>query len=119
MSPPPPEFVETQSLEETSSTEPTCEQSDPAIQVAWQTDQNHNSNTQPDFDMGGIKKTLVIKLTHPSNTGEYYCATADDVAQLIVENQGDIFCEHFSTNSLCSFSLLLLQCRANICDNIT
>lgn len=104
--------METQSLEATSSTEPTCEKSDPAFQVSWQTDQKHNSNTEPDFDMGGIKNTLVIEPTHPSNTGEYYCATADDVAQLIVKNQGDIFCEHFSilpmTNSLCSFSLFVV-----------
>lgn len=104
---PSPEVVETQSLEATSSTEPTHETSDPAFQVSCQTDQEHDSNREPDFEMGGIKKTLVIEPTHPSNSGAYYCATADDVAQLIVKDQGDLFGNHFSilpmTNSLCSF----------------
>ncbi|XP_039673497.1 obscurin-like protein 1 isoform X3 [Perca fluviatilis] len=84
---PSPEVVETQSLEATCPTEPTCETSDPAFQVSWQRDKEHDSNKDPDFEMGGIKKTLVIEPTHPSNSGAYYCATADDVAQLIVNNQ--------------------------------
>lgn len=83
--------METQSLEATCPTEPTCETSDPAFQVSWQRDKEHDSNSEPDIEMGGIKKTLVIEPTHPSNSGAYYCATADDVAQLIVKNQGDIF----------------------------
>ncbi|XP_035860406.1 obscurin-like protein 1 isoform X6 [Sander lucioperca] len=84
---PSPEVVETQSLEATCPTEPTCETSDPAFQVSWQRDKEHDSNKEPAFEMGGIKKTLVIEPTHPSNSGAYYCATADDVAQLIVNNQ--------------------------------
>ncbi|XP_044072899.1 obscurin-like protein 1 isoform X8 [Siniperca chuatsi] len=84
---PSPEVVEMQSLEATCPTEPTCETSEPAFQVSWQGDKEHDSNREPDFEMGGIKKTLVIEPTHPSNSGAYYCATADDVAQLIVKNQ--------------------------------
>ncbi|XP_071341534.1 obscurin isoform X9 [Trachinotus anak] len=84
---PSPDVVETQSLEATWSTEPTCETSDPSVHVSWQRDKEHESNREPDFEMEGIKKTLVIEPTHPSNSGAYYCATADDVAQLIVKNQ--------------------------------
>lgn len=82
--------METQSLEATCPTEPTSEISDTAVQVSWQRDTEHICNREPDFEMGGIKKTLVIEPTHPSNSGAYYCATADDVAQLIVKNQGDL-----------------------------
>ncbi|XP_035810958.2 obscurin-like protein 1 isoform X12 [Amphiprion ocellaris] len=81
------EVVETQSLEATCATAPACETSVPAFQVSWQKDTEPDSNREPDFEMGGIKKTLVIEPTHPSNSGAYYCATADDVAQLIVKNQ--------------------------------
>ncbi|XP_029314428.1 obscurin-like protein 1 isoform X2 [Cottoperca gobio] len=84
---PSPEVVETQSLEATCPTEPTCETSDPALLASWQRDKEPDSKKEPDFEMGGIKKTLVIEATHPSNSGAYYCATADDVAQLIVNNQ--------------------------------
>lgn len=96
-----------QSLEATCPTKPTCETSDPALQVSWQGDKEHDSNREPDFEMGDIEKTLVIEPTHPSNSGTYYCATADDVAQLIVKNQGDFLINVSSilamTNSLCSF----------------
>lgn len=81
--------METQSLEATCPTEPTCETSDPAFQVSLQRDQEQDCIKEPDFEMEGIKRTLVIEPTHPSNSGTYYCATADDVAQLIVNNQGD------------------------------
>ncbi|XP_051260023.1 obscurin-like protein 1 isoform X1 [Dicentrarchus labrax] len=84
---PSPEVVETQSFEATCPTEPTCETRDLAFQASWQKDKEHDSNREPDFEIGGIKKTLVIEPTHPSNSGAYYCATADDVAQLIVKNQ--------------------------------
>ncbi|XP_035532982.1 obscurin isoform X12 [Morone saxatilis] len=84
---PSPEVVETQSFEATCPTEPTCETPDLAFQASWQKDKEHDSNREPDFEIGGIKKTLVIEPTHPSNSGAYYCATADDVAQLIVKNQ--------------------------------
>lgn len=88
-----PDIVETQSLEAACLTEPTCETSDPVIQESWQRGKECDSNREPDFEMGGIKKNLVIQPTHPSNSGSYYCATADDVAQLIVKNQGDFFCK--------------------------
>ncbi|XP_069010915.1 obscurin isoform X2 [Embiotoca jacksoni] len=81
------EVVETRSLEATCPIEPTRETLDPAVQVSWQKDTQPDSNREPDFEMGGIKKTLVIEPTHPSNSGAYYCATAVDVAQLIVKNQ--------------------------------
>ncbi|KAK5921290.1 hypothetical protein CgunFtcFv8_025006 [Champsocephalus gunnari] len=84
---PSPDVVETQSLEATSPSEPTCETSETAFLESWQRDKEHDSNNEPDLEMGGIKKTLVIEPTHPSNSGTYYCATADDVAQLIVNNQ--------------------------------
>nr|XP_046260549.1 obscurin-like isoform X4 [Scatophagus argus] len=83
---PSPEVVEMQSLEATCPTEPTCETSDhTCFQVSWQGAQEHDSNRESDFE--DIKKTLVIEPTHPSNSGAYYCATANDVAQLIVKNQ--------------------------------
>ncbi|XP_010790538.1 obscurin-like protein 1 [Notothenia coriiceps] len=84
---PSPDVVETQSLEATSPSEPTCETSETALLASWQRDKEHDSKNEPDLEMGGIKKTLVIEPTHPSNSGTYYCATADDVAQLIVNNQ--------------------------------
>ncbi|XP_056280837.1 obscurin isoform X3 [Pseudoliparis swirei] len=84
---PSPEVVETQSLEATCPPEPTCDTSDPAVQVSLQRDEEHHSYKKPNLETGGIKKTLVIEPTHPSNSGAYYCATADDVAQLIVNNQ--------------------------------
>lgn len=64
--------------------------------MSWQRDKEHDSNRESDFEMEGIKKTLVIEPTHPSNSGTYYCATADDVAQLILKNQGDFFVNVFS-----------------------
>lgn len=102
-----------QSLEAAYPTEPTCETADPDFQVSWQKDTEHDSNREHDFEMGDIKRTLVIEPTHPSNSGAYYCATADDVAQLIVKTQGDFFFVNvFSilamTNSLCSFKSVFL-----------
>ncbi|KAM6935045.1 obscurin-like protein 1 isoform 2-T2 [Xenentodon cancila] len=84
---PSPEVVEMQSLEATCPTEPASETSDPAFQVSWQRDTETYSNRKADIQMEGIKETLVIEPSHPSNSGAYYCATADDVAQLIVKNQ--------------------------------
>lgn len=85
-----------QSLEATSSTVPTSGTSDPALQWSWHRDQEYNSNREPDFEMRGIKKTLIIEPSHSPNTGTYYCATADDVAQLVVKDQGDLFQNYFS-----------------------
>ncbi|XP_031730903.1 obscurin-like protein 1 isoform X5 [Anarrhichthys ocellatus] len=82
---PSPEVVETHSHEATCPPEPTYETSNPASQVSLQRDKEHDSNKEPNLEMGGIKKTLIIEPT--SNSGAYYCATADDVAQLIINNQ--------------------------------
>lgn len=90
------EVAMTRSLEATSATEPTHEGADPALQVSQQTDQEVGTRTDPELELGCIRKDLVIEPTHPSNSGIYYCATADDVAQLIVKNQGDIFIRLFS-----------------------
>nr|XP_043874201.1 obscurin-like protein 1 isoform X1 [Solea senegalensis] len=84
---PSPDVVEMQSLEATCPTAATCESSDPVVQKSLQGDKEHDSNRESDFQMGGIKTTLVIEPTHPSNSGAYYCATADDVAPLIEKNQ--------------------------------
>ncbi|KAM9710753.1 obscurin isoform 9-T9 [Menidia menidia] len=82
-----PEVVEMQPLEANKPTEPPCETSGRDSQVSCQMDTDSYMNREPDFEMGSIKKTLVIEPTHPSNSGAYYCATADDVVQLIVQNQ--------------------------------
>ncbi|XP_014827494.1 PREDICTED: obscurin-like isoform X5 [Poecilia mexicana] len=76
-----------QTLEATRPTEPVGESSDPASQVSWLRDSQSYSSTQFGFETGDIKETLVIEPTHPSNSGAYYCATADDVAKLIVVNK--------------------------------
>ncbi|XP_032423837.1 obscurin-like protein 1 isoform X7 [Xiphophorus hellerii] len=76
-----------QTLEATRPIEPVGESSDPAGQVSWPKDSQTHSSRQFGFEMGDIKETLVIEPTHPSNSGAYYCATADDVAKLIVVNQ--------------------------------
>lgn len=81
----------TRSLEVASATEPTFEGADPALHVSRQTDEDIGTSRDPEFELGCISKGLVVEPTHPSNSGIYYCATADDVAQLIVKNQGDTF----------------------------
>ncbi|XP_056889221.1 obscurin-like isoform X3 [Takifugu flavidus] len=80
---PSPDVVKTHSIEATSSAEPTTEASDPAFQLSWHRDQEHDSNKEADFELGGIKKTLVTAPTQPSNSGPYYSATTDAVTQLI------------------------------------
>lgn len=105
------EVVMTRSLEATSATEPTSESADPALQVSQQTDQEVGTSRDPGFELGCIRKDLVIEPTHLSNSGTYYCATADDVAQLIVKNQGDIFIRLFLIPLLTYDHDL--ECRAN------
>lgn len=83
------------SLEATSATEPAYESADPALQVSRPADQEVGTSPAPECELGCVRKDLVIEPTHPSNSGMYYCATADDVAQLIVKNQGDIFLRLF------------------------
>ncbi|XP_033990218.1 obscurin-like [Trematomus bernacchii] len=113
---PSPDVVETQSLEATSPSEPTCETSETALLASWQRDKEHDSKNEPDLEMGGIKKTLVIEPTHPSNSGTYYCATADDVAQLIVNNQAPpvritTLCEAERNKSVEVDEPIVLQCK--------
>ncbi|XP_035029701.2 obscurin isoform X13 [Hippoglossus stenolepis] len=115
---PAPDLVETQSLEATCPTEPACEPSGPAAQVSWQRDTERDSNTQPDFETEAVQKTLVIEPTHPSNSGAYYCATADDVAQLIVENQAlpvtiTTLCEAERNKSVEAGEPIVLQCEVS------
>lgn len=81
--------------------EPACENLDPVVQVSWQGDKEHDCHREPEFEVGGINKNLVIEPTHHSNSGAYYCATADDIAQLIVKNQGDL-------SVLTMFSVLMM-----------
>lgn len=61
-----------------------------ALQLSWQGNEEHDSNKEADFELGCIKKALVTEPTHPTNSGPYYSAMADDVAQL-VRHQGDFF----------------------------
>lgn len=105
----------TRSLEATSAAEATHESADPALQVSQQTDQEIGTSTDPEFELGCIRKDLVIEPTHPSNSGIYYCATADDVAQLIVKNQGDIFIRLFFIHLLTYDHdfMQILACKAN------
>lgn len=86
----------TRSLEATSATDPTYESADPALHVSQQTDEDVGTSRDPEFELGCIRKDLVIEPTSPSKSGVYYCATADEVAQLIVKNQGDILIRLFS-----------------------
>lgn len=78
-----------QSLKATCSSVPTCATSDPALQESYQRKTEPCSKRKTGFEMEVIEEKLVIEPTHPSNSGTYYCATAEDVAQLIVKNQGD------------------------------
>ncbi|XP_070399992.1 obscurin isoform X1 [Nothobranchius furzeri] len=81
------EVVEMRSLGETGLSEPASETSDPVFQASQPKESESCSSKEFDFEMEDINKTLVVEPTHPSNSGAYYCATADDVAKLIVENQ--------------------------------
>lgn len=111
-----------QSFNATSSTESSTETSAPASQVSRQMDQGHDPYRAPNLEMDKDKRNLVIKSTHPSNSGAYYCATTDVVPQLILKNQGDLFCKHFSispmTKDLTCMSCMCI-CGAIICDYIS
>lgn len=97
-----------QSHEISCPAEAPCEISDPAVQVLWQ--RGRETNREPEYEFGGIKKTLVIDPSHPSDSGEYYCATADDVAQLIVTNQGDFIIHSF----VCTFLFSNIFCASQL-----
>lgn len=91
---PSPEVVKSQLLEATCPIELPCEISDPIAQVSRQKDKVELISDTGPFEMEGIRRNLVVEPAHPSNSGAYYCATAEDVAPLIVQNQGD-FCQMF------------------------
>ncbi|XP_061142842.1 obscurin-like protein 1 isoform X4 [Syngnathus typhle] len=91
---PSPKFVEKQSLEEgPCALEPPRQISDPESHCPHQAEESQEkgeatgSNSQHEVVMEDIKKTLVIEPSHPSNSGTYYCATADDVAPLVANTQ--------------------------------
>ncbi|XP_015242825.1 PREDICTED: obscurin-like isoform X10 [Cyprinodon variegatus] len=76
-----------QTLEETCPKKTVGESLDPASQVSWQRDSESYSSMKYDFEMGDIKEALVVEPAHPSNSGAYYCTTANDVTKLLVDNQ--------------------------------
>ncbi|XP_019728433.1 obscurin-like [Hippocampus comes] len=88
-----PKFVENQSLEDLCSLEQPRQISDPGIHGPRQAEASLQkakatvSTSEQEFVMEAIKKTLVIGPSHPSNSGAYYYATADDVAPLVVKTQ--------------------------------
>ncbi|CDQ69529.1 unnamed protein product [Oncorhynchus mykiss] len=86
---PSPEVVKSQPFQATCPIELPCEISDPIAQVSRQKDKVEPISDTGPFEMGGIRRNLVVQPAHPSNSGAYYCATAEDVAPLIVQNQGD------------------------------
>nr|XP_029519124.1 obscurin-like protein 1 isoform X3 [Oncorhynchus nerka] len=84
---PSPEVVKSQPFQATCPIELPCEISDPIAQVSRQKDKVELISDTGPFEMGGIRRNLVVEPAHPSNSGAYYCATAEDVAPLIVQNQ--------------------------------
>ncbi|XP_038138825.1 obscurin-like protein 1 isoform X3 [Cyprinodon tularosa] len=76
-----------QTLEETCPKKTVGESLDPASQVSWQRDSESYSSMKYDFEMGDIREALVVEPAHPSNSGAYYCTTANDVTKLLVDNQ--------------------------------
>ncbi|XP_028291237.1 obscurin-like protein 1 isoform X10 [Gouania willdenowi] len=82
--PPSAEVVEMKALEGPCPTEPACKPSDPDFQVSWQENRDIDSIKEADFENEGVKMSLVVEPNHSSNSGSYYSATVDDVAQLIV-----------------------------------
>ncbi|XP_021434396.2 obscurin-like protein 1 isoform X7 [Oncorhynchus mykiss] len=84
---PSPEVVKSQPFQATCPIELPCEISDPIAQVSRQKDKVEPISDTGPFEMGGIRRNLVVQPAHPSNSGAYYCATAEDVAPLIVQNQ--------------------------------
>ncbi|XP_051937930.1 obscurin-like protein 1 isoform X2 [Hippocampus zosterae] len=88
-----PKLAENQSLEDACSLEQPRQISDTGIygprqaEASLQKAKATVSTSEQEFVMEAIKKTLVIGPSHPSNSGAYYCATADDVAPLVVKTQ--------------------------------
>ncbi|XP_057709169.1 obscurin-like protein 1 isoform X2 [Corythoichthys intestinalis] len=92
-SPSPLKFVEKYSLETPCSFETPREISDPESPCPLKPEGSLKkakatvSNSGRHYGKEDIKKTLIIEPSHPSNSGAYYCATADDVAPLVVNTQ--------------------------------
>uniref|UniRef100_A0A8C4Z849 Obscurin like cytoskeletal adaptor 1b n=1 Tax=Gadus morhua TaxID=8049 RepID=A0A8C4Z849_GADMO len=82
-----PEVEESNLIEVTCPLELQGQWSDSAVPVLGPQDEEQDQTSQPGFETGGFKQTLVIEPTHSSKSGAYYCATADDVAKLIVQNE--------------------------------
>ncbi|XP_072301439.1 obscurin isoform X4 [Eucyclogobius newberryi] len=57
---------------------------DGAVQASAQL-RHKESRSEAESEAAFVKRGLVIKPTQPSNSGSYCCATADDVAQLVVK----------------------------------
>ncbi|XP_014019370.1 obscurin-like protein 1 isoform X9 [Salmo salar] len=113
---PSPEVVKSQLLEATCPIELPCEISDPIAQVSRQKDKVELISDTGPFEMEGIRRNLVVEPAHPSNSGAYYCATAEDVAPLIVQNQAPPVrittpCEAERNKSVAAGSPIVLRCE--------
>ncbi|XP_059895393.1 obscurin isoform X5 [Gadus macrocephalus] len=82
-----PEVEESNLIEVTCPLELQGQWSDSAVPVLGPQDEEQDQTSQPGFETGGFEQTLVIEPTHSSKSGAYYCATEDDVAKLIVQNE--------------------------------
>ncbi|KAM9483873.1 obscurin isoform 13-T17 [Salvelinus alpinus] len=113
---PSPEVVKSQPLEATCPIELPCEISDPIAQVSRQKDKVELISDTGPFEMEGIRRNLVVEPAHPSNSGAYYCATAEDVAPLIVQNQAPPVrittpCEAERNKSVAAGGPIVLRCE--------
>ncbi|XP_029559435.1 obscurin-like protein 1 isoform X2 [Salmo trutta] len=113
---PSPEVVKSQLLEATCPIELPCEISDPIAQVSRQKDKVELISDTGPFEMEGIRRNLVVEPAHPSNSGAYYCATAEDVAPLIVQNQAPPVrittpCEAERNKSVAAGGPIVLRCE--------
>ncbi|XP_070978828.1 obscurin-like protein 1 isoform X11 [Oncorhynchus clarkii lewisi] len=113
---PSPEVVKSQPFQATCPIELPCEISDPIAQVSRQKDKVELISDTGPFEMGGIRRNLVVQPAHPSNSGAYYCATAEDVAPLIVQNQAPPVrittpCEAERNKSVAAGGPIVLRCE--------
>ncbi|XP_052377808.1 obscurin-like protein 1 isoform X7 [Oncorhynchus keta] len=113
---PSPEVVKSQPFQATCPIELPCEISDPIAQVSRQKDKVELISDTGPFEMGGIRRNLVVEAAHPSNSGAYYCATAEDVAPLIVQNQAPPVrittpCEAERNKSVAAGGPIVLRCE--------
>ncbi|XP_021434397.2 obscurin-like protein 1 isoform X8 [Oncorhynchus mykiss] len=113
---PSPEVVKSQPFQATCPIELPCEISDPIAQVSRQKDKVEPISDTGPFEMGGIRRNLVVQPAHPSNSGAYYCATAEDVAPLIVQNQAPPVrittpCEAERNKSVAAGGPIVLRCE--------